>query len=194
METRRLWAAETWIVFTLYSIFIYLFSIEVASEDGEPILNKLFKIKKYITLQASPEEILAVFEKFEENPKSYSFRTHKGVTPVEGKLSEAGSVFETQEKFLLFPIKLRFKTVAVKNTGFYFKLIKPLGNLGIKGKFYTKRVDEEETRLYLGVYSKKEGVWEHFLLSIIFITPIRTLIGRQLGRELRFIKKQLASL
>lgn len=189
MATRRLWAAETWIIFTLYSIFVYLFSIEFASEDGEPILHKLFKIKRFIILRKSKENILNLFNYLENNPNKYSFDSHEGIFPVKGKFTEEGSIFKTKERFGFIPLTLTFETLGLDKNSFEFKLIKPCKNLDIIGEFKVKEEKKNKSKLFLTIYSENEYVFNHILLSIIFITPIRLLISKQLKKELRFIKK-----
>jgi hypothetical protein len=191
MATRRMWAYETWIVFTLYSLFIYLFSLEVASEDGEPVLHKLFRIKKYIETDAKPTDLSEYFRSIEKNPQKYSFDTHQGVYPIEGNLSEKGAIFETREKFLFFPIRLKFETLKTGDNFFAFRLIEPFKLLNIKGRFYIRETEEGSTNIYLAVYSKTAGMMEHIFLGLIFVSPIRILIRKQLKRELDFIKNEV---
>jgi hypothetical protein len=188
MATRRLWAAETWIIFTLYSIFIYLFSLEIATEDGEPILRKLFKIKRHITIRKPKEEIIRVFDYIKENPDKYSFKTHQGIFPVKGNLTESGSIFQTKERFAFLPITLTFSTLGKTEDSFEFKLIKPLKNLEIVGEFKVKEITKEKSQLFLSVFSENDYVINHIILAIIFISPVRIFIAKQLSRELRFIK------
>ncbi len=191
MATRRMWAYETWIIFTLYSIFIYLFSIEVASEDEEPILHKLFKIRKSIEIKENTENAKKYFEKIENEPEKYAFDTHLGIKPLEGNLSEKGSIFETSEKFFLVPVTLKFISLGIQKNSFSFKLIKPLSFLKIKGRFHVKEIEEGTAKIYLTIFSKASGILEHLILAIIFISPIRILIRKQLKRELKFIKSRI---
>ena len=188
MYTRRLWAAETWIIFTLYSIFIYLFSIEIASEDGEPVLYRLFRIKRFVDIRKSKEEVKKTFDYIQQNPKKYSFDTHEGIFPVEGNLTQPGSLFKTKERFWYIPLTLTFTTLGTSEEAFEFKLIKPLKNLEIIGEFRLQKLQENKTRLFVTIYSENENILNHLALALIFITPIRTIISRQLKKELKFIK------
>jgi hypothetical protein len=189
MPTRRLWAAETWIIFTLYSIFIYLFSLEVASENGEPLLRKLFKIRRSIVIRKSKKEMIDVFDYIQNNPNKYSFKTHRGIFPVKGKFTSKGSVFQTKERFGFLPITLTFTTIGKTEDGFEFKLTKPLKNLEVLGEFNVREIGENKSRLFLSVYSENDCAVNHILLAFIFISPTRMLISNQLNRELKFIRR-----
>jgi hypothetical protein len=191
MAARRLWAAETWIVFTLYSIFIYLFIIEADAESGEAVIYELFKIRRSIETNKPKKDVVKVFEFIAKNPEKYKFTTHKGIFPLSGPLTDSGSTFYTQEVFLHIPVTLTFRTMETTDTSFEFKLIKPLKNLEIIGEFKVEKMQAKKSKLYLTIYSKNRSFFNHIALGIIFITPIRMLIARQIMHELKFIGKLL---
>ena len=189
MPTRRLWAAETWIIFTLYSIFIYLFSLEVATENEEPVLHKLFKIRRYKIIRKPKKDIVNVFDYIEKNPDKYTFKTHKGIFPIKGSLIDEGSVFQTREGPNFFPITLTFSTLGTTKDSFEFRLIKPFKMLDIIGEFKVKEITKNKSQLFLTIYSENEYVLNHILLAIIFIFPVRLVISSQLNNELKLIKR-----
>lgn len=47
MHNRRLWAYESWIIFTLYTVFLWLFSITRAEEDIDNKLAQKLYNKKF---------------------------------------------------------------------------------------------------------------------------------------------------
>jgi len=191
MADRRMWAAETWLLFTLYSVFLYLFIIETDAKNGEDLLHELFNIRRYIEIDKPGKKIVKVFEYLSKHPDKYKFATHVGVFPLTGKLDRPGSTFQTREVFLHILIALTFETTATSGTSFEFRLIKPLGGLEIRGEFLLKKTGSGKNRLYLIIFSDKRDWVSYIGLGIVFISPVRWLIARQITSELEFIETLL---
>jgi hypothetical protein len=189
MPTRRLWAAETWLIFTLYSVFIYLFIVETDAESGKAVIYELFKIRRYIDIRKPKKDIVKVFEFITKNPQKYKFDTHKGIFPLKGQIAKPGSIFYTKEVFMHIPLTLTFSTLGTTDSSFEFKLIKPFRSLEISGEFKLEKTQVNKFRLFLTVYSENRNIINHVLLSIIFISPVRMLIAKQLTKELKFVEK-----
>jgi len=152
----------------------------------------MFRITKKIFINASEKKVLDYFEHISKNPTDYSFETHAGIFPVKGDFTKSGAIFKTKEKFLNVPIELTFKTLnAKKKNSFDFQLIYPFKRLDICGRFYHVKVSENKTWLQLSAFSKTTSILNCLLLIAVFIFPLRTIIARQLRKELRFIKKSI---
>lgn len=125
------------------------------------------------------------FLSLKEHPDRYQFDTHAGFEFVEGRFGEVGARFETQEKFLFFPLRPLFELTRVDKFEFWFRLIRPLP-MGIWGRFGIEQVDKRRTRLSLDIGSETE-VGELLLRCY----PVGALIRQQIHREVGHIKSSM---
>ncbi|MFO7742562.1 MAG: hypothetical protein R6X31_09650 [Anaerolineae bacterium] len=125
------------------------------------------------------------FLSLKEHPDRYQFDTHAGFEFVEGSFGEVGARFETQEKFLFFPLRFLFELTKVEESEFWFRLIRPLP-MGIWGRFGIEEVGKGRTRLSLDIGSET-GVGQLLLRWY----PVGSLIRQQIHREVGHIRSSM---
>ena len=193
MFTRRLWAYECWLILSFYGLFIYLFYLEKSALENERGLFRFMKIQADTLIKAPAEELLDWFAQISQHPDKYSFDSHLGVAVISGTLTESGSIFETKEKFLGIFFRLRFETTKIdEQSGFEFKLLSPvLSWLNFGGAFIFKSLDENITRLELVVFNHPTNFVTRIISGLIYLSPVRAAIARQISKEVKFIARQV---
>ncbi len=196
MFTRRLWAYECWLILTSYGLFIYLFYLEKSALENRRGLFRFMKIQAVNLIEASKQNLLTWFDHIAHNPGDYSFDSHLGVKVTEGSLTQVGSEFETREKFMGLPVKLKFGvTQADRQSGLEFKLLNPkLSWLGLKGRFNYELIDQDLIRLELVIFNQPGGFFQRLVSGIFYLSPLRILIAQQINKEVKFIAQQVESL
>lgn len=191
MFVRRLWAYECWLILSFYGLFIYLFYLEKSALDEERGLFRFMKIRATALIEAGKDELLTWFDQIAAEPQQYQFKTHQGVSIESGSLTEPGSVFTTQEKFLGITLKLRFTvTAADPALGLEFKLITPgLSWLGIRGRFDYQLLEPKLIRLDLTIFNHPSTFLKRIVSGAFYLSPLRLLVARQISREVRFIRR-----
>jgi len=190
MVERRLWAKECWTIISWYGVFIYLFLLDKSAEERTKGMKKLNKIKKSVIVNSSKTKLVKWFSNLSQEPSAYSFDSHEGIFPINGDLTKKGSTFATKEKFSLFTLKLMFEVIHVDQDKFEFQLVQPLKILNIAGSFDIKKLSRDKTRLSLSVYSNGT-VLQKILSLLLFLSPARFLVGKQIRKEVEFVKSNL---
>ncbi|HBH13683.1 MAG TPA: hypothetical protein DDX29_11315 [Clostridiales bacterium] len=196
MFERRLWAFECWLILSFYGLFIYLFYLEKTALENQRGLYRFMHIQAFEIIDQPAKKVIAWFKSLEKNPSKYRFDTHQGVEVLEGSLLKQGSKFATREKFLFVTIGLSFKTIKVEENMFEFKVIEPklIKKLGVRGKFEVLPVSDFQSRLDLIVYSRAKTFFTRIAVALLlYLSPIRVIVSRQLFKEIRFVKKQVES-
>jgi hypothetical protein len=193
MFVRRLWAYECWLILTSYGLFIYLFYLEKSALENRRGLFRFMKIQAVNLIEAPKEALLTWFDHIAENPKDYSFDSHLGVQVTQGALTKVGSKFETKEKFMGMPIRLKFGvTQADRESGLEFKVLNPkLSWLGLKGRFDYKLIDQDLIRLELVIFNHPRGFFKRVVSGMFYLSPLRILVAQQIYKEVKFIAKQV---
>ena len=194
MFERRLWAQECWTILTLYGLFIYLFYLERSAIENQPGLYRFSQIKAQRLINASNYEVKQWLKNLEKNPKKYNFDTHQGFQLKSGTLSEPTSVFKTQEIFAGLKFSFNFQVTEVSQNKFEFKLIKPswLASLGIKGKFKTVPVSDQQTILQLIIFNQANDYFTRVVAMLfLYLSPVRFLIAKQINKEVKFVKSSI---
>ena len=142
------------------------------------------------TINATLKKTIEWFYSLVRKPEQYAFAEHEGFYPLEGNINEIGSTFYTREKIGPFFITINFTTIAVTDTSFSFLVTKPYGSLHITGSFACTALSEKETLLTLSITPK----YKKFSSWILFASPLKNLLLKQITREVLFIKKKLKTL
>lgn len=148
------------------------------------------RIRRYIDLPIDKDQAVKLFESISKDPSVYQTTSHQGIFSIKGNFEKIGSTFETKEKILLFFITLKFKTVEYEpSNSISFRLIKPFKYLNLHAIFHQEELSKNKTRVYLDVtVPAKASLISKILASkLIFHTPTRWLIAKQLERELSMI-------
>ena len=196
MLERRLWAFECWLILSFYGLFIYLFYLEKSALENQRGLFRFMHIQALEIIDQPQKKVVAWLKTLDTKPSNYQFDSHQGIEVLEGSLSTEGSKFFTKEKFLGIVMQLQFKVVSVDKDLFEFALIGPkwLRKLGVKGRFVVLPVSDGQSRLELVVYSRaKTFVTRIVSALVLFLSPARLLISRQITKEVKFIKQSVES-
>lgn len=194
MFERRLWAFECWLILSFYGLFIYLFYLEKSALEDHRGLYRFMHIQALKIVEAPVDEVTDWFKSLTEHPEKYQFRSHQGIELLKGSLTTKGSVFETKEKFFGITLRLKFKVSKVTDNQFEFKLIEPkwLKKMGVRGRFEVLPLVRDQSRLELVVFNKANTFFGRiFAALIIYLSPIRIAISKQIRKEVRFIKRQV---
>lgn len=194
MIERRLWAYESWSILTFYGLFIYLFYLERSAIENQPGIYRFTQIKAQRLINASSQEVKQWLKTLENDPKKYKFDTHQGFQLESGTLSKTGATFTTQEIFAGLKFSFNFQVTEVSQNKFEFKLIKPswLASLGIKGKFKTVPVSDQQTILQLIIFNKANDFFTRVVAMLfLYLSPVRFLVANQINKEVRFVKNSI---
>lgn len=131
------------------------------------------------------EEARNWFLSLREHPERYQFDTHEGFQFVEGSFGEIGSRFKTREHFLSFKLELQFELTEVRESTFWFRLLRPV-SMGIWGRFDIGDGGEKGTRLSLDIGSDTRAGE-----LILRCYPVAVLVHRQIHREVSHIKRSM---
>jgi hypothetical protein len=150
------------------------------------------KISANAFIHCSKTDFKKYFQTLLNDPKKYSFGSHKGFIPIKGDIADKGSTFKTKERFLFFFINLFFETIeADEESHLKFWLTKPLRQARIVGEFSYEVIDKKEILLTLTVTNVPANFFSKFLASLVFYTPIRLLVKNQITKEVKFIKQSV---
>jgi len=119
------------------------------------------------------------------HPERYQFDTHEGFQFVEGGFGEIGARFKTREHFLIFKLELLFELTEVRESAFWFRLIRPV-SMGIWGRFDIGDGGERGARLSLDIGSDTRA--GQLMLRCY---PVAVLVHRQIHREVSHIKRSM---
>lgn len=125
------------------------------------------------------------FLSLREHPDRYQFDTHEGFRFVDGDFGEIGARFKTREQFLFFKLELLFELTEVRESVFWFRLVRPM-SMGIWGRFDIASGGEKGTRLSLDIGSETRA--GQLMLRCY---PIAVLVHRQIHREVSHIKRSM---
>jgi len=151
------------------------------------------KIEKTVLIDTSKRELSDFFANLADNYQQYRMAGHRGIFPIQGKINQVGSIFETRERFAMVFIKLRFTTTQVdENSGFSYRLIKPLSRLNLYNTFFYRVISKEKLELILKIYCvQPQGFWAKILSKLIFLPPFSIMIRLQIDKEMNFIKTRV---
>lgn len=131
------------------------------------------------------------FLSLKDHPERYRFATHDGIEFVQGDFGRVGARFKTREKFhflgLRLKLELLFELVAVGETSFRFRLLRPAW-LDIWGEFSLQELSSGAASLQLGIGSdaKLGQRWLKF-------GPVASAVSGQITQEVAHIKNSMES-
>ena len=133
------------------------------------------------------DQVRRWFQDLAEHPERYQFETHGGVRFTRGDFGQAGSRFQTWEKFHGLELTLHFELVAVEDTCVRFRLIRP--SFPVWGAFILGRVRSDVTELRLEV-----GGMSWLGAGLLRMPIVRGAVQQQIDGEVRHIKMSVETM
>ena len=127
------------------------------------------------------------FMELETHPERYRFETHAGFAFTQGNFGEIGAHFQTWERFYGLKLTLCFELMAVGDTHFRFRLIRPA--LPVWGAFGIEEAPGDTTNLSLEI-----GGTSHLGAWLLRLPLVRGAVQRQMRGEVEHIRASMETI